>query len=78
MGSVINRLLCQYLYVCIRCIKPLLSLNLERVPLPTQRNQLDSLEQLPLSLCTYPFPLDSSSRTTCFLKTRIWLRIALF
>lgn len=77
MGSVINRFLCQYLYVCIRCISPSFS-NLEGVTLPTQRNYLDSLEQLPLSLCTYPFPLGSSLRTTCFFKKGIWLRIAHF
>lgn len=32
------------------------------------RYYFDSLEQLPLSLCTYPFPLGSSLRTTCFFK----------
>ena len=32
------------------------------------RYYFDSLEQLPLSLCTYPFPLGSSLRTTCFSK----------
>jgi hypothetical protein len=30
------------------------------------RYYFDSLEQLPLSLYTYPFPLGSSLRTTCF------------
>jgi hypothetical protein len=38
------------------------------IPLLTQRRQLHLLEQLPLSLCTYPF----------FSEKRIWLRIAHF
>ena len=42
------------------------------------RYYFDSLEQLPLSLCTYPFPLGSSLRTACFFKKGIWLRIAHF
>lgn len=31
------------------------AISIERSLLPTQCNQLHSLEQLPLSLCTYPF-----------------------
>lgn len=39
------------------------------IPLLTQRSQLHLLEQLPLSLCTYPFFV---------FGKRIWLRIAHF
>ena len=41
-----------------------------------QRDQLHLLEQLPLSLCTYPPFLFSFK--SLFSKKRIWLRIAHF
>lgn len=42
-----------YTYVYRFILHPFWSFN-RRIPLRTQRSQLHSLEQLPLSLCTYP------------------------
>jgi len=44
------------MYTYVLDIYVILSLiSIEGFQLPTQRSQLHSLEQLPLSLCTYPF-----------------------
>ena len=75
---VINHLkyyLGTYTYVYMFIFPPFWSFD-GKIPLLTQHSQLHLLEQLPLSLCTYPF---SRFRNLYFFsENRIWLRIAHF
>ena len=58
-----------YTYVLDILYRAVLSvISIEEFQLPTQRSQLHSLEQLPLSLCTYPFLIFTFWTLICFRK----------
>lgn len=69
--AVINHLeivLQYYTYAYRFILHPFGSFDV-RIPLLTQCSQLHLLEQLPLSLCTYPFLFSVYETLVCFNKT---------